>query len=111
MGKYAEASKFYNELVAAWKRFEEGRDIGHNHGLVVNNAINLAKLGLPNPWEGMKDEEPEPQEEKKEEAETEDTKEEPKDESKEDRKEESSFAKPQVNNFRRDPLYYKGGRK
>lgn len=78
MGKFNDAAKYYQEMVAAWKRFEAGKDPGYNHGSVVNNAIMLSKLDLPNPWAGMVDEPEAPAAEEKAPVEEEPAKEEPK---------------------------------
>lgn len=56
MSKYKEAAQHYDSMITAFKRFDSGRDRGYNHSMIICEAINLAKLDLPNPWTNMEDE-------------------------------------------------------
>lgn len=53
MTKYQEASKCYIDMVQCWKMFQAGRNKDHAHGQIVNDAIRLAQLDLPDPFAAL----------------------------------------------------------
>lgn len=55
MSKYTDASRYYREMLRSWELFARGIDKTYHHNNIVNHAIAIAKLGLPDPFEGKQD--------------------------------------------------------
>ena len=52
MSKYTDASKFYDAMILNWKRYKEGKEPGMSYAKAISNALAMASLDLPNPFEG-----------------------------------------------------------